>query len=388
MYKLVIGLSGTAVENDWNFWLYPATETEEAAHQIRITRSCDEALEAAAKGEKVLWIPLYNQLAWESPPIGRLPIFWNRLMGPKWDRFLGLVCDPKHPALALFVTDYYYDWQWEDVFRPACRAINMNKLPHELEPIVQMIDDWNRNDRLGAVFECRVGEGTLLVCAADLESNLDQRPVARQLRKSLLSYMESEKFDPKVEVSAGQLRGLLFDNQIMQKLGAQAQASSQDDRNTAANAIDGNPNTYWLTGRPGRGKGHPHDLMIQFAEPVAFTGLLWMNRQDHREHEGDICEYEIAVSEDGTAWTDVVRGRMESTFRPQRLEFGKTVTSRHLRIRAVSGFGPDTTASLAEVAVLLAQLAPAVPAGEGTEVYKKVQTATEEIFEGSNAPDQ
>ena len=387
MYKLAVGLSGTAVENDWNFWLYPSQASEKPHPNIRIARLYEEAMDLLSQGQKVLWIPLYNQLAWDCPPIGGLPIFWNRQMGPKWDRFLGLVCDPTHPALGSFASDYYYDRQWTDVLSPACRAINLNNLPGRLEPIVQIIDDWNRNDKLGAIFECRVGEGKLLVCAADLETKLDQRPAARQLRQSLLQYMESEKFEPKTAVSAEQLHGLLFDNQMMKKLGAEPFAENQTGPNAAANAIDGNPNTYWLSGRQGREKGHPHDLTIRFAERIAFTGLLWMNRQDHREHEGDICEYEIAVSEDGKTWTEAARGRMESTFRLQRLELGRTIAAQYLKIRAVSGFGPDTTASVAEIAVILAEDAPGGPTGENTEVYKNVQTATEEIFEGTAAPD-
>jgi hypothetical protein len=37
--------------------------------------------------------------------------------------------------------------------------------------------------------------------------------------------------------------------------------------------------------------------------------------------------------------------------------------------------------------VILAEDAPGGPTGENTEVYKNVQTATEEIFEGTAAPD-
>ncbi len=380
-YKLVVGLKDTAIENDWEFWLYPAKLDTKAASDIVLTRSMDEAIEALQKDKKVLFMPQYNQLHWQSPPIGRLPIFWNCLMGPKWERFLGLLCDPNHPALAKFPTDYYYDWQWGDVFRPYCRAINMDSLPQALQPIVQMIDDWNRNYKLAAVFQCRLGNGKMLVCAADLESDLSQRPAAGQLRRSFLDYMDSDKFNPAVDVTIEQLQGLMFDNQIMKKLGAVAKADEENGQNKASNAIDGNPNTFWLTARRGRGNRHPHQLLISFPRPVEMTGLLFMNRQNHREHEGDIREYVIEISNDEKEWSNVLEGQLQSTFQPQRVEFGKTISARYLKIRILSGFGDDTAASLAEVAVLhpgpviMTETTSAVP-------YQKIATATEDIFEG------
>ncbi len=357
-YRFVVRLKDTEIENDWEFWLYPAKLDTKKPSDVVVTRSMGEAVEALRKGKKVLFMPLYNQLRFQSPPIGRLPIFWNRLMGPKWERFLGLLCDPNHPALAQFPTDFYYDWQWGDVFQPNCRAINMDLLPQTLQPVVQMIDDWNRNYKLAALFQCRVGKGKLLVCAADLESELSQRPAARQLRYSLLDYMDSDNFNPTVDVSVEQLQDLMFDNRIMKKLGAVATADEEDGRNTASNAIDGNPNTYWLTARRNRGKKHPHQLSISFPEPVEMTGLLFMNRQDNREHEGDIQEYIIEISNDGEQWSNILQGILPSTFNPQQIEFGKTISARYLKINILSGYGDDTAASLAELAVL--QPAPAV----------------------------
>jgi len=43
------------------------------------------------------------------------------------------------------------------------RAVNLDRLTPELEPIVWAIDDWNRNYKLGVIFECSVGDGRLLM---------------------------------------------------------------------------------------------------------------------------------------------------------------------------------------------------------------------------------
>ncbi|MBN1359969.1 MAG: discoidin domain-containing protein [Sedimentisphaerales bacterium] len=369
-YRLVVGLKGLeTVENDWEFWVYPAAPPSGTPTDVLVTRSFAEAESRLSEGGKVLFLPLYNDLGWESPPIGRLPIFWNRLMGPGWDRFLGLLVDPNHPALAHFATDEHYDWQWQDVIQPACRAVNLDSLPRALHPIVQVIDDWNRNYKLGLVFECRVGAGKLMVCSADLEADLDSRPVARQLRRSLLAYMAGERFNPAVEVTPEQVRGVLFDNQLMAHLGAATSGGG-----SARNAIDGNPNTAWTAGE--RGGAHPYELTISFPQPVSMTGIICMNRQNQRQHLGDIRAYAIDVSDDGSQWRQVCEGELESTFEPQRVRFGAAVTAQHLRLRALSGFGPDRSCALAELAIFGATGAQIT---SGTTPYRNVRTATEEI---------
>ena len=380
-YRLVLGLKGlSTIENDWEFWVYPPDVSTSVPADVLVTRSFDQAEKRLAAGGKVLFLPAYNQLGWDSPPVGRLPIFWNRLMGPEWERFLGLLCDPKHPALAEFVTDTYYDWQWQDVTRPYCRAVNMDRLPRRLKPIVQMIDDWNRNYKLGLVFECRMGAGKLMVCSADLESDLARRPVARQLRRSLLNYMASEAFAPAVDVTAAQMRSVLFDNQVMQGLGATVEATGNAGRrNGPAQAIDGNPNTYWLAGG-GRDREdkHPCELTVHFPKAVTMTGIICMARQNHRAHEGDIREYAIDVSDDGRQWKEILRGELESTFEPQRLLFEATVTARHLKLRALSGFADDPACALAELAILQPGRADSKGSQSGGS-YRDVKTATEDI---------
>ena len=53
-YKLVVGLKGTAFENDWNFWVYPAGSPAPPA-DVLVTQSFDEAArQRLAEGGKVL----------------------------------------------------------------------------------------------------------------------------------------------------------------------------------------------------------------------------------------------------------------------------------------------------------------------------------------------
>jgi beta-galactosidase len=143
-----------------------------------------------------------------------VPVFWNIQMtvrpprnpAARFDAMLGLLCDPKHPALAEFPTDVNCDWQWTPIVNNV-RSINLDGAPRTLRPIVAAIDDWNRDWRLGVIFECTVGPGQLLVSAVNLEDP-NAGVGTRQLRRSVLDYMASGKFHPRVELTPEEISRL------------------------------------------------------------------------------------------------------------------------------------------------------------------------------------
>jgi beta-galactosidase len=201
-YTLVVGLEGTQFENDWRFWVYPNNVDLDAPSEVTVTSDWNVATLRLAAGGKVLFTPPVSSLNDASPPLNNVPVFWNRLMNPKLEAMMGLLIDPKHPALAQFPTETYCDWEWIEAIRLPrggfIRAVNIEKAPAEMQPIVQAIDDWNRNYKLAVIFECNVGSGRLMVCAPDIQSD---RPVARQLRRSLLAYMATDRFQPAVTLT-------------------------------------------------------------------------------------------------------------------------------------------------------------------------------------------
>ena len=207
-YKLVVGLAGTKSENDWKFWLYPAQLTEPETADVLITTDWNSAKARLAGGGKVIFTPSPSMLDDSCPPMASRPIFWNRVMnntnpkGLSAVGFLGLLVDSKHPALSEFPSEDYCDWQWTDIIN-GVHAINLESVPSQLTPMVQAIDDWNRGFKLGVIFECNVNKGKLLVSAIDLQGN-SKSSVARQLRHSLVNYASSDKFAPKVTLSADQ----------------------------------------------------------------------------------------------------------------------------------------------------------------------------------------
>jgi beta-galactosidase len=368
-------------ENEWNFWLYPAHVSDATPPDVLVTSSWDAAAARLSAGGKVLFLPHPADLNWWSPPLATVPIFWNRLMGPEWSRMLGLWCETNNAALAEFPTQPNCDWQWTQILRDV-RAVNLDHLPQRLHPIVQAIDDWNRNWKLGVVFDCRVGTGKLMFCTIDLEHHLDRRPVARQLRRSLLDDMVRSDFDPRTAISPSEFRSLYFDSRIMRKLGATARADGMN----AEDAIDGDPNTYWLLGPRRRHEPappFPHVLTVIFPAPVPMNGLVLMSRQNDRNHIGDTQAYQIEAANGDGPWQKIVSGELASTWDPQTIHFPKTVTATRLKFIARSDFGDDHSTALAELAVRYA--GPKLSdTGSGEIHYRYVPTASPDVDAGGN----
>jgi hypothetical protein len=305
-----------------------------------------------------------------------VPVFWNRQMGPGWGRMLGLLIGG---AGLGFPSESHFDWQWSSLMTNV-RAINLDRFPKDLEPNVWAIDDWNRNYKLGVIFECTVGDGKLMVSAIDVSKPDDKNIVARQLRYSLLNYMASDCFNPRVPVLPGTIRSMFFNTRIMKELGATAQIDGQP----AGMAIDGDPNTYALAGDPRADIREPIELTITFPAPVVMSGLIIMARQNHREHEGDIREFSVRVSDDGSDWRPVRSGELLSTFAPQKIEFSERITTRYLKLTSLSGFGNDKRTALAEVAIMYG--GPRLSdSGSGAIEYERNRSATPEIDEGTGA---
>ena len=210
-----IGLPLFELENDWIFWVYPAPVEDSKISDVLVTTVWADAEKKLAAGGKVLFMPTAADLdPANCPPMKNVPVFWNIQMTvrppqnprPRFDAFLGLLCETNHPALAEFPTDKNCDWQWTQLINDV-RSVNLTAAPRELRPIVWAIDDWNRNWKLGVIFECNVGPGRLLVSAINLNGERGGAEL-QQLRRSLLDYMGGEKFHPVATLTPAQINSL------------------------------------------------------------------------------------------------------------------------------------------------------------------------------------
>jgi hypothetical protein len=199
-------------ENSWDFFVYPST-LPAASNKILVTQRLDkQALDKLKQGGSVLLTVPKGAIrpeAGANVAMGFSSIFWNTA----WTHgqaptTLGLLCNPKHPALRDFPTAYHSNWQWSDAVRHAS-AIRLDSVAPGLRPIVRVIDDWVTAQSLGLVFECRVGKGKLLFSSIDLMGDAATRPEARQLRSSLEQYMASPRFQPATLVASQRIAGLL-----------------------------------------------------------------------------------------------------------------------------------------------------------------------------------
>jgi len=86
----------------------------------------------------------------------------------------------------------------------------LNTFPASLKPLIQPIDTWFENRRLALAFEATTGKGKLLVCSIDLHAKLDERPVSQQLLHSILQYMNSDAFNPGVQLESDQITDILL----------------------------------------------------------------------------------------------------------------------------------------------------------------------------------
>ena len=90
----------------------------------------------------------------------------------------------------------------------------------------------------------------------------------------------------------------------------------------------------------------------------------------------------VSTSKDGTNWTKVTNGELASTWNPQTIRFGKTVTAKRIRFASLSGFGSDTASALAELAVIYA--GPKLPDnGDEAVRYKRVRSTSGDVDEGA-----
>ncbi len=208
-YILTLGVG--AFKNSWDIFIYPDS-LPVVDSTIYVTQKFDSiAFHVLEQGGKVFYTLRKGDLKPEmggNIQIGFSSIFWNTA----WTKdqppvSLGLLCDPTHEAFREFPTEYHSNYQWQDGMSHS-NAVIIDSVSKELKPIVRVIDDWVTARSLALVFECRVGKGKLLVSGIDLQNDLAIRPEARQLRYSLLKYMEGSLFDPLTTVNAGSIRNL------------------------------------------------------------------------------------------------------------------------------------------------------------------------------------
>jgi hypothetical protein len=199
-----IEINETNYNNDYTIWVYPPAKQEETA-DVFIASTLDSlTMNMLKTGRKVLLMPS-EEIADSNVVDGHFPPeFWNYGMfkqisenvgKPVSPGTLGLLMNPGHPVFNHFPTDYHTNWQWFSLVK-ASNPLKLNFTIHSYLPIIQVIDNLERNNKYGFLFEFNVEDGKLMVCMANLKNIMD-KPEAAQFYRSIIKYMESDAFQPK-----------------------------------------------------------------------------------------------------------------------------------------------------------------------------------------------
>ena len=180
--SLVVAVAGK-LKNEWDFWVYPTDSvetTDDVSQDIFVSDALDNtALEVLKKGGKVL-----------------LTVAGKVQQGGAGT--LGTYIAQSHPLFKYdFPTDGWANRNWQELLDEA-QAMDLTTLPKEYQSPIQPIDQAETCRKLGMLVEANVLKGKLLVTTMDISNGLDHRLVARQMRKAILAYMQSDDFTPTI----------------------------------------------------------------------------------------------------------------------------------------------------------------------------------------------
>ena len=223
--QLKLKIEGTEYQNTYNLWVYPfGVDLSKLEQKVIITNELtDKIARQLEKGKNVLLMPASSKLCVD----GLFQTdYWNYRMFKTISEnnkktvspgTLGILTDPKHPIFKSFPTEMHTNWQWFPILK-ASHPMMLDNTGKDYRPIVQVIDNIERNHKLGLVFEFQVGKGRLLVCMADLE-RASSYPEGRQFYRSILEYMTSKDFAPNTKISLQDFHRLMNTEVVEGKIG-------------------------------------------------------------------------------------------------------------------------------------------------------------------------
>lgn len=207
--NISLNIEGTEARNSYELWVYPKKALEKKG--IIIARDLNqEVVKVLEKGGKVLWMPdslpytvggLFQTDYWNYRMFKTICENNKKKVSPGT---LGILTNPEHPIFKGFPTEMHTNWQWFPVIKES-HPLVLDNFAKDYRPIVQVIDNIERNHKLGLVMEWKVGAGKLLVCMSDLEKAA-KYPEGKAFYQSVIDYMRSADFNPSVEITVDELK--------------------------------------------------------------------------------------------------------------------------------------------------------------------------------------
>ena len=119
-----------------------------------------------------------------------------------------------------------------------------------------------------------------------------------------------------------------------------------------ANAVDGDPGTFWHTQWQDANPEHPHEIIIELSRACKIGGFTYLPRQDESDH-GTIKDYEFFVSADGKDFGKAVKQGSFVAGKEMRTVRFEAKEGRFVKLRALSETNDEPWASAAEIDVLV-----------------------------------
>ncbi len=216
---------GVPYHNTYDLWVYPAwSDLSKLESQVIVTTELTEAIaQQLEKGKSVLLMPDATNLC-----VGGLfqTDYWNYRMFKTICESnqksvspgtLGILTNPDHPIFKGFPTEMHTNWQWFPIIK-ASHPMILDNTGKNYRPIVQVIDNIERNHKLGLIFEFAIGKGKLLISMADLEE-ASCYPEGRAFYRSVLEYMTSDDFAPQTHITLEDFQKLMTTEVVEGKIG-------------------------------------------------------------------------------------------------------------------------------------------------------------------------
>lgn len=207
---LDLSVSGETANNTYELWLYPQREVDKKGVVIarQMTAEVQKLLQ---NGAKVLWMPdslpytvggLFQTDYWNYRMFKTICENNKKAVSPGT---LGILTNPHHAVFKGFPTEMHTNWQWFDIVKNS-RPLILDNFGASCQPIVQVIDNIERNHKLGLLMEWKVGKGKLLLCMSNLEKVLaGGHPEGKAFYASVLDYMRSASFNPQTVITVTDL---------------------------------------------------------------------------------------------------------------------------------------------------------------------------------------
>ncbi|WP_346237044.1 glycoside hydrolase family 2 TIM barrel-domain containing protein [Niabella insulamsoli] len=208
-YKFRLFLEDNSYSNDWSFFVFPpARALSINTDGIYISKEWDTVTDSILNaGGKVLLLADKLGTKESSAPVSFTPLFWSASFFPgQSNETLGSFINHKSEIFRHFPTDYFTNWQWFKLTAGA-KYFKLSDMPKRFQPLVQPVSDFHYNEKLGSIFETKVGKGKLLICGYALQQK--DNAYATQLLYSMIAYMKSDAFNPQDALPIATLKKVL-----------------------------------------------------------------------------------------------------------------------------------------------------------------------------------